>query len=91
MFDQLIKSETLLIDQLHRHLGMLETWMTPVGRGYETSLGYLGGGEVRKLPPHKNGKEYAARECADIYICIPGWIGSLHSNVHRVLVPEASR
>ena len=28
-----------------RHLGSLETWMTPVGRGFETSVGYLGGGE----------------------------------------------
>lgn len=27
------------------HLGLLEKWMTPVGRGFETSLGYLGGGE----------------------------------------------
>ena len=28
-----------------RHLGSLESWMTPVGRGFETSVGYLGGGE----------------------------------------------
>lgn len=27
------------------HLGNLAPWMTPVGRGYDTSLGYLSGGE----------------------------------------------
>lgn len=27
------------------HLGALEQWMAPVGRGFETSLGTLGGGE----------------------------------------------
>eukprot|EP00039_Didymoeca_costata_P026999 m.17182 g.17182 ORF g.17182 m.17182 type:complete len:590 (+) comp5927_c0_seq2:58-1827(+) len=27
------------------HLGFYYSWMTPVGRGYDTSLGYLGGGE----------------------------------------------
>ena len=31
------------------HLGLLLPWMTPVGRGYDSSLGFLSGGVSRTI------------------------------------------
>eukprot|EP00041_Stephanoeca_diplocostata_P024110 m.603517 g.603517 ORF g.603517 m.603517 type:complete len:517 (-) comp22455_c2_seq2:2446-3996(-) len=40
------------------HLGLLYSWMTPVGRGFDTSFGYLAGGEDHFTQFQKNPKTF---------------------------------
>ena len=46
------------------HLGSRSPWMTPVGRGFETSLGYLGGGEDHYT---QASSEYCKKDVVDLW------------------------
>lgn len=50
------------------HLGLLAPWMTPAGRGFHTSLGYLSGAEDHYT--QREGKEYGCEgkePCVDLW------------------------
>ena len=76
------------------HLGNLAPWMTPVGRGFDTSLGYLSGGEDHYTQFQKTEDIFGCRG-VDLYastapaVGLNGTYGTIMYTRHAVELVEA--